>query len=108
MVGERFSLPMTSLILARMMDKNFALAAIKDDELWESIRHHREIFTSISGMDYTPDIRRRIVLVPREDIRSAWEADYKSMCSSMIFGEKPSFIELIENMKVLEDRFHRF
>lgn len=94
--------------LSRMMDKDFALAAIKDDELWESIRHHREIFTSISGMDYTPDIRRRIVLVPREDIRSAWEADYKSMCSSMIFGEKPSFIELIENMKVLEDRFHRF
>lgn len=94
--------------LSRMMDKDFALAAIKDDELWESIRHHREIFTSISGMDYTPDIRRRIVLVPREDIRSAWEADYKSMCSSMIFGEKPSFIELIEDMKVLEDRFHRF
>ena len=94
--------------LSRMMDKDFALAAIKDDELWESIRHHREIFTSISGMDYTPDIRRRIVLVPREDIRNAWEADYKSMCSSMIFGEKPSFIELIEDMKVLEDRFHRF
>lgn len=93
--------------LSRMMDKDFALAAINDDELWESIRHHREVFTSISGMDYTPDIRRRIVLVPREDIRSAWEADYKSMCSSMIFGEKPSFIELIEKMKGLEDRFHR-
>ena len=26
----------------------------------------------------------------------------------LIFGEKPYFIELIENMKVLEDRFHRF
>ena len=24
----------------------------------------------------------------------------------MIFGEEPSFIELIEDMKVLEDRFH--
>lgn len=93
--------------LSRMMDKDFALAAIKDDELWESIRHHREVFTSISGMDYTPDIRRRIVLVPRENIRSAWEADYKSMCSSMIFGEKPSFEQLVEKMKELEDRFHK-
>lgn len=90
-----------------MMDKDFALAAIKDDELWGAIRHHREIFTSISGMDYTPDIRRRIVLVLREDIRSAWEADYKSMCSSMIFGDKPSFSQLIEKMKELESRFHK-
>ena len=91
--------------LSRMMDKDFALTAINDDELWESIRHHREIFTSISGMDYTPDIRKRIVLVPREDIQSVWEEDYKSMCSSMIFGEKPSFVQLMEKMKVLEDRF---
>ena len=87
------------------MDKDFALTAINDDELWESIRHHREIFTSISGMDYRPDIRKRIVLVPREDIQSVWEEDYKSMCSSMIFGEKQSFVQLMEKMKVLEDRF---
>ena len=78
-----------------MMDKDFALSAIDDDALWESIRHHREIFTSVSGMDYTPDIRKRLVLVPRENIITAWESDYKSMCTSMIYGEKPSFNQLI-------------
>lgn len=93
--------------LSRMMDKDFALSAIDDDTLWESIRHHREIFTSVSGMDYTPDIRKRLVLVPCEDIIAAWEGDYKSMCSSMIFGEKPSFECLIERMRDLENRFRK-
>ncbi len=88
-----------------MMDKDFALSAIDDDALWESIRHHREIFTSVSGMDYTPDIRKRLVLVPRENIITAWESDYKSMCTSMIYGEKPSFNQLIERMRELESRF---
>lgn len=88
-----------------MMDKDFALSAIDDDALWESIRHHREIFTSVSGMDYTPDIRKRLVLVPRKNIITAWESDYKSMCTSMIYGEKPSFNQLIERMRELESRF---
>ena len=92
--------------LSRMMKENFALAAIHDDELWESIRHHREIFTSVRGMDYTPDVRKHISLIPPDDIRAVWEQDYKNMCSSMIFGNKPTFDELLEQMKVLEARFH--
>ncbi len=91
--------------LARMMDKDFALAAIINDELWESIRHHREIFTSVRGVDYTPDVRKRICLIPPDDIRSAWEQDYKSMCASMIFGDRPTFEELLRQMETLEKRF---
>ncbi len=91
--------------LYRMMDKDFAVAAIKDDKLWESIRHHREIFTSVRGMDYTPDVRKRLTLVPCADIREAWESDYNSMSSSMIFGEKPSFSQLLERMEELGNRF---
>ncbi len=91
--------------LARMMDKDFALAAIINDELWESIRHHREIFTSVRGVDYTPDVRKRICLIPPDDIRSAWKQDYKSMCASMIFGDRPTFEELLRQMETLEKRF---
>lgn len=91
--------------LYRMMDKDFAVAAIQNEELWESIRHHRAIFTSVSGVDYTTDIRKHITLVPRMDIRNAWEEDYNSMSSSMIFGEKPSFQELMNKMEKLESQF---
>ncbi len=88
-----------------MMDKDSILAAINDNELWESIRHHREIYTSVRGMDYNPDVRKRIVLVPRPDIINVWEDDYKTMCSTMIFGHKPVFQELLKKMEELENKF---
>jgi hypothetical protein len=88
-----------------MMDKDFALAAVKDDVLWETIRHHREIYTSVNGMDYTPDIRKRIVLVPREDIIDAWQRDYEGMREAMIYGEKPTWEMLIQRMQELQERF---
>ena len=94
--------------LYMMMDKDFAIAAVKDDELWETIRHHREIFTSVKGMDYTPDIRKRIVLIPREDIIAVWEKDYAEMLVNMIYGSgKPTFNEIINKMKILEERFRQ-
>lgn len=91
--------------LYKMMDKDFATDAIKDDNLWETIRHHREIYTSVNGVNYTPDVRKRIVLVPREDIIDAWRRDYDIMREAMIYGEKPTFDELIERMRELEIRF---
>ena len=92
--------------LYQMMDRDFAIAAVKDNELWENIRHHREIFTSVKDMDYTPDIRKRIVLIPREDIITIWEKDYAEMLANMIYGSgKPTFKQIIEKMQVLQDRF---
>lgn len=91
--------------LYRMMDMQFAQEAILDAQLWESIRHHREIFTSVSGMDYTPDVRKRIQLVPREDIIAEWKNDYETMKELMIYGEKPSFAELVNSMRELQERF---
>lgn len=92
--------------LSKMMNKQFAISAIHNDELWESIRHHREVFTSVRGMNYEPDVRHRLILVPPEDIIGAWKADYKNMCSSMIYGDMPNFSQLIEQMTELEKRFH--
>lgn len=103
MIAERKSRHLYDL--SRMMNEDFAVKAIKDDDLWESIRHHREIFTSIKGMDYSPEIRNRIILVPNQEIKQAWEADYNSMSTSMIFGLKPTFSELMEKMHELENLF---
>ena len=93
--------------LYKMMGHAFADEAIKDDALWESIRHHREIYTSVSGMDYTPDVRERLVLVPREDIMEAWKTDYEMMMGAMIYGEKPTWDVLMEAMWVLQEKVRR-
>ena len=40
------------------------------------------------------------------DVIDDWYNDYKDMQSSMIYGEKPSFDELIAKMEKLENMFH--
>lgn len=47
--------------------------AIADDALWENIRHHRELFTPIMGVDYKDDIRKHLCLVPSEKYINEWE-----------------------------------
>ena len=91
--------------LEKMMDKEFAIGAIKDDELWNTIHHHRNVFTHVHDVDYSPDIRDRIVLVPPTEHFQTWAADYADMQSSMIYGDSLSFSELIERMRELETRF---
>ena len=92
--------------LARMMNTDIAARAIADDDLWNTIHHHRELFTSMNGVDYTPDIRKRIRLLPPDDVINDWRSDYKDMQSSMIYGEKSTFTELMEKMRELENLFH--
>ena len=90
-----------------MMQKGIANKAIPNDELWETIHHHRSTLTSLNGVDYTPDIRRRIQLVPPLECRGGWKKDYEEMATAMIYGERPSFEVLMESMKTLEIEFRK-
>lgn len=90
--------------LYQMMQQDFAQEAITNDALWESIRHHREVFTSVQGVDYSGDVRQRICLLPREDIIAIWQSDYETMRSSMIHGSAPTWDELIEQITILQNK----
>lgn len=91
--------------LEKMMDKGFASDAIKNDDLWNTIHHHRDVFTHLHDVDYTQDIRDRIILTPPEEHYQTWANDYTNMQSSMIYGNSLSFNQLIMRMKELEQRF---
>ena len=92
--------------LERMMDHDFAKQAMSDNALWESIIHHRAVFTSMKDVDYSVDFRKNLVICPPAHVLPAWEEDYQQMCETMIFGEKLPFNKLLERIKELEDRFH--
>lgn len=91
--------------LMKMMDEPFAKDAVHDNELWNTIHHHREVFTSIKDVDYTPDIRKRIVLLPPEEVLKVWQEDYKAMQESMIYGEQFTFEQLLAKIQELQTRF---
>ncbi len=91
--------------LEKMMDKEFARKAITDNNLWNTIHHHREIFTHMKDVDYTPDVRDRVCLIPPQNIIEEWRKDYEAMQTSMIYGESLSFEKLIKRMSALESSF---
>ena len=91
--------------LEKMMDNEFALKAIANNELWNTIHHHRVIFTRMSDVDYTPDIRHRICLVPPESVIEDWRQDYEKMQNAMIYGSSLSFNNLINRIQELQHRF---
>lgn len=91
--------------IERMMDKPFAIAAVKDDALWEHIRQHRMAFTAMAGVDYNEHMRAELCLTPPERWMREWKEDYQRMSGTMIYGEKLPFEQLVARMKELEKRF---
>ena len=93
--------------LEKMMRHPHILSAILDDDLWNSIHHHRSVFTPLRNVDCTLDIRERISLVPPENCIDDWKNDYQAMCESMIYEPNPlPFDSLIERMREMENTFH--
>ena len=91
--------------LERMMDCDFAKSAITNDDLWNTIHHHRDVFTHMKDVDYTQDIRDRIILIPPANIRTVWETDYEAMRNTMIYGESLPFEKLLKRMEELKEHF---
>ena len=93
--------------LYMMMQQGIAEKAIPNEELWQTIHHHRSTLTSMSGVDYSMDIRKNIQLIPPKESLSEWKKDYEEMSSAMIYGEKPVFAELLYSMNWLELLFRK-
>ncbi len=92
--------------LCKMLEAGIADRAIPNDELWETIRHHREVFTSIRDVDYTPDVRKRIVLTPPESVIEEWKNDYDTMVANMIYEDKvPTFSDILAGAAKIESMF---
>lgn len=92
--------------LCKMLEVGIADRAIPNDELWETIRHHREVFTSIRDVDYTPDVRKRIVLTPPESVIEEWKNDYDTMVANMIYEDKvPTFSDILAGATKIESMF---
>ena len=93
--------------LHMMMKQGIADKAVPNKELWQTIHHHRSTLTSMSGVDYSIDVRKNIQLIPPKESMADWKKDYEEMTIAMIYGEKPAFAELLESMNRLELQFRR-
>lgn len=76
----------------------FALKSMKDKLLYEIIVNHRMIFTKVGGVDYSLHQPQTINPIPPDHLLGQWDADYKIMREQMIYGDSPSFDELINGV----------
>ena len=81
--------------------------ALSDNNLYKTIVAHREKFSPLKGIDYTKHIPQFINIIPPENLLSLWEKDYAEMRESMIYGEKLSFNELIDNVKQINSKINK-
>ena len=93
--------------LHMMMKQAIAEKSVLNEELWQTIHHHRSTLTSISGVDYSANIMKNIQLIPPKESLADWEKDYEEMLSAMIYGEKPAFAELLDSMNKLQQLFRK-
>lgn len=92
--------------LVKINKTRFASIAMGDTELYSTIVEHRSKFTRISGIDYARHQPAKIVLVPGEEVLKIWKSDYEKMREFMIFGDAPTFSELIAELKLLQQRIN--
>ena len=84
----------------QLINKGYAESAILDKELYETIVIHRRAFFRVGGIDYNLHQPQTINPIPISEFIKAWETDYKTMQEQMIYGDSPSFEEMI---KLIQD-----
>jgi hypothetical protein len=83
------------------MNTPIADQALNDKELYLSVIEHRRVFIGLSGFDYSTLLPQTLNVLPSAEIQELWKQDYQAMRESMIYGESPSFDQLIENLQAL-------
>lgn len=72
---------------------------LQDKGLFKSIVRHREHFSKIGGVDYESHFPPNLNPIPPDNLLDRWKNDYKTMRNEMIYGESPSFEELIKSIE---------
>lgn len=88
------------------MNTPIAEQALDDKDLYLSVMEHRRVFIGLRGFDYSTLLPQTLNIVPPADIQDLWRQDYREMQESMIYGESPSFDQLIEKLRVLNERIN--
>ncbi|MDD5363084.1 MAG: nucleotidyl transferase AbiEii/AbiGii toxin family protein [Ignavibacteria bacterium] len=92
--------------IEKLIDTEYAETAFKDKELYNHIVEHRKTIAFIRGIDYSNHTPAKINIVPPKQYLSQLEKDYKEMKESMIYGNSPSFEDLIDRIKKLNSRIN--
>ncbi|MEA3495556.1 MAG: nucleotidyl transferase AbiEii/AbiGii toxin family protein [Bacteroidota bacterium] len=82
-------------------------SAINDQKLYETIVKHRHRYTKVGGVDYNLHQPQTINPIPLEEFKKSWKKDYQTMQEQMIYGDSPSFEEMIAGIQSLVEKINK-
>ncbi len=86
--------------ICQIINTPIAEEALNNKDLYLSVIEHRRVFIGLQSFDYSTLLPQTLNIVPPADIQDFWRQDYRDMQESMIYGDSPSFDQLIEKLKV--------
>ncbi len=90
--------------IGQILKTPIAERAIHDKQLYRQVVEHRRTFIGLRGFDYDTLYPNALNIVPPASIINQWKADYENMRLHMIYGESVSFENLVNSLKILNDK----
>jgi hypothetical protein len=87
-----------------LMDTPAGQTALADTALYHRIVDHRARYNAQRGLNYASHAPATLQFVPPAALHAALEADYGLMRNTMIYGDAPSFPELLARLESLLKR----
>ena len=100
---ERMSRHIYDLVMMMDSENKIADRAIHNETLYKAVLEHRRKFIGLKGFNYDELYPATLCIVPNDNIARLWQDDYKFMGEHMIFGQVPSFDELISKLSTLNE-----
>ena len=92
--------------LYRLDQTGFAEKAMADTDLYQSLVEHRRVFNAMRGIDYSRHTPENLSILPSAEVLPLWKEDYEMMQNKFIYGDSPSFNELMKHLTALQERLH--
>jgi hypothetical protein len=93
--------------LFQISKQDFTPAILRDRNFIEDLIDHRKHYSRLKNFDYTTLKIGLINIIPSDNILKALEVDYEIMRTEMIYGNSPSFAEIIKVVANLQDEINK-
>ena len=86
--------------VARLMNTKAGIEALRDTVLFDTLVQHRRHYARLKNVDYHTLTHARLNFVPSMEWQHLLRQDYDSICRSLIYGQPPSFDELLSQLEL--------
>lgn len=117
LLHEEFHKPLEKIRVDRLsrhlydvyqLSKTEYLKATANSDLYKTIVEHRYNFTKVSGIDYNLLSPKTLNFIPINEVKEAWERDYKKMREEMIYQpDAPPFNEIIKQLTIIKNKINK-